>query len=157
MSQSILLVQDDAVRANAIQDALHGARDDSIQVVWVRRCSEALDSLDGIAAILLDLFLPDSRGIDTFDRVFRAAPNIPILVLIDPQDEDTAKLAVQRGAQDYLFKARLDAYLLPKAVVSMIERAANAEALFDEKERAQVTLNSIGDAVISANVSGEVT
>jgi diguanylate cyclase (GGDEF)-like protein/PAS domain S-box-containing protein len=157
MSQSILLVQDDAVRANAIQDALSHARDDSIQVVWVRRCCEALDSLDGIAAILLDLYLPDSRGIETFDRLYRAAPHIPILVLIDPQDEDTAKAAVQRGAQDYLFKARLDTYLLPKAVVSMIERAANAEALFDEKERAQVTLNSIGDAVVSTDVSNHVT
>ena len=157
MSQSILLVQDDAVRANAIQDALSHARDDSIQVVWVRRCCEALDSLDGIAAILLDLYLPDSRGIETFDRLYRAAPHIPILVLIDPQDEDTAKVAVQRGAQDYLFKARLDTYLLPKAVVSMIERAANAEALFDEKERAQVTLNSIGDAVVSTDVSNHVT
>src|SRR5580658_6067174 len=88
MSQSILLVQDDAVRANAIQDALNSARDSSIQVVWVRRCCKALESLEGIAAILLDLFLPDSRGIETFDRVFRAAPNVPILVLIDPQDED---------------------------------------------------------------------
>jgi hypothetical protein len=39
----------------------------------------------------------------------------------------------------------------------MIERAVIAAALFEEKERAQVTLNSIGDAVISANVSGEVT
>jgi len=66
-------------------------------------------------------------------------------------------LAVQSGAQDYLFKADLDAYLLPKAVGSMIERAANFEALFEEKERAQVTLNSIGDAVVSTDVSGHVT
>jgi PAS domain-containing protein len=39
----------------------------------------------------------------------------------------------------------------------MIERAAYAEALFEEKERAQVTLNSIGDAVVSTDVSGQVT
>ena len=39
----------------------------------------------------------------------------------------------------------------------MIERAANAEALFEEKERAQVTLNSIGDAVMSTDVWGNVT
>ncbi len=38
----------------------------------------------------------------------------------------------------------------------MIERAAIAEALFDEKERAQVTLNSIGDAVISTDVEGRI-
>ena len=89
--------------------------------------------------------------------MFRAAPNIPILVLIDPQHEETARLAVQCGAQDYLFKDRLDRYLLPKTVATMIERAAYAEALFEERERAQVTLNSIGDAVVSTDVSGRVT
>ena len=44
-----------------------------------------------------------------------------------------------------------------KAVGSMIERAANTEALFEEKERAQVTLNSIGDAVMSTDIAGNVT
>ena len=157
MSQRILLIQDDAAAAKAILDALSNSIDESFQVQWVRRCSEGLERLAGTAAILVDLFLPDSRGIETFDRLFRVAPQIPILVLCTPQEEETAKLAVQCGAQDYLFKARLDAYLLPKAVGSMIERAANSEALFEEKERAQVTLNSIGDAVMSTDISGQVT
>jgi PAS domain S-box-containing protein len=65
-------------------------------------------------------------------------------------------LAVQRGAPDYLLKAHLDGYWLPKALHSAVERAANAEALFEEKERAQVTLKSIGDAVISTDVWGRV-
>src|ERR1039458_5605019 len=157
MSQRILLIQDDAAAAKAILDALSNSIDESFQVQWVRRCSEGLERLAGTAAILVDLFLPDSRGIETFDRLFRVAPQIPILVLCTSQEEETAKLAVQCGAQDYLFKARLDAYLLPKAVGSMIERAANSEALFEEKERAQVTLNSIGDAVMSTDISGQVT
>src|SRR6202167_6231193 len=157
MSQRILLIQDDATAAKTILDALGNASDDSFQVEWVRRCAEGLERLDGVAAILVDLYLPDSRGIDTFDRLFHAAPNIPILILIDPQDEKTAKLAVQCGAQDYLFKPHLDPYLLPKALGSMIERAAYSEALFEEKERAQVTLNSIGDAVVSTDVQGQVT
>src|SRR6185437_15994301 len=54
-------------------------------------------------------------------------------------------------------KDRLDSYLLPKALHSMIDRAAIADALFEEKERAQVTLNSIGDAVISSDRAGNVT
>jgi PAS domain S-box-containing protein len=65
-------------------------------------------------------------------------------------------LAVQRGAPDYLLKAHLDRYWLPMALHSAVERAANAEALFEEKERAQVTLKSIGDAVISTDVWGRV-
>ncbi len=157
MSQRILLIQNDAAAAKIVIDALAASTDASFKVEWVRSCSEGLARLDNIDAILVDLYLPDSHGIETFDRLFRAAPNIPILILIDPQNEATAKLAVQCGAQDYLFKARLDAYLLPKALGSMIERSAYFEALFEEKERAQVTLNSIGDAVVSVNTAGCVT
>jgi diguanylate cyclase (GGDEF)-like protein/PAS domain S-box-containing protein len=157
MSERILLIQNDAAVAKAILDALARSSDRSFQVEWVRRCSEALEKLEGIDAILVDLYLPDSNGIETFDRLFAAAPKIPILVLIDPPNENTARLAVQCGAQDYLFKARLDAYLLPKALGNMIERSAYSDALFEEKERAQVTLNSIGDAVVSTDVSGRVT
>jgi diguanylate cyclase (GGDEF)-like protein/PAS domain S-box-containing protein len=157
MSQRILLIQDDAPAAKAILNALSQSGDKLFQVEWVRSCSEGLARLAGSAAILVDLSLPDSHGIETFDRLFNVAPDIPILILCTPQEEKTAKLAVQRGAQDYLFKAHLEAYPLPKAVESMIERAANAEALFEEKERAQVTLNSIGDAVVTTDVSGHVT
>lgn len=142
--------------------------DGAFQVEWVTLCSAGLKRLaeegkpggqtvDAIAAVLVDLFLPDSRGIDTFDRLFHLAPEIPILVLSASQDEDVAKLAVQRGAHEYLLKAHLDGDLLSKTLRSMVERAANAEALFEEKERAQVTLNSIGDAVISTDVAGRVT
>jgi diguanylate cyclase (GGDEF)-like protein/PAS domain S-box-containing protein len=162
--KNILLIQDDPADAQGVREALNG----SFQVKWVRRCSEGLERLAGegkqkeqrthaIGAVLVDLFLPDSQGIETFDRIFRVAPQIPILVLSAVQHEGIAKLAVQHGAQDYLLKTRLDGYLLPKALDSMVERAANAEALFEEKERAQVTLNSIGDAVMSTDVGGRVT
>lgn len=107
--------------------------------------------------ILVDLSLPDSNGIETFARLIQAAPHIPILLLTTMQNEDVAKLAVQGGAHEYLLKDRLDAYLLPKAVSRMIERAANTETLFEEKERAQITLDFIGDAVVSTNVAGQVT
>jgi diguanylate cyclase (GGDEF)-like protein/PAS domain S-box-containing protein len=167
MLQNILLVQNDAVHAQAIREALINSSGDSFRVIWLRHCRDALhhlagkslqgQSIEDVAAVLVDLFLPDSTGMETFDRLFHAAPQIPILILTSAQDEDVAKLAVQRGANEYLLKDRLDAYLLPKAVGSMIERAANMEALFEEKERAQVTLNSIGDAVMSTDVSGDVT
>jgi diguanylate cyclase (GGDEF)-like protein/PAS domain S-box-containing protein len=165
--QNILLIQNDAVDADAVRDSLVNSSDGAFQVIWLRHCCDALvrlgnkrrqrQPIETIAAILVDLFLPDSTGIETFDRLFQAAPQIPILILTAAEDEDIAKLAVQRGAHEYLLKDRLDGYLLPKAVGRMIERAANMDALFEEKERAQVTLNSIGDAVMSTDVAGNVT
>jgi diguanylate cyclase (GGDEF)-like protein/PAS domain S-box-containing protein len=167
MEHRVLLIQEDRVVADAIRDALTRSQDPSFKVDCVHLCSEALHKLSGPSqvtadnheadAVLLDLFLPDSSGIETFERIFGVAPRIPILVLTSPQDEAVAKSAVQRGAQDYLFKDRLDAYLLPKVLRSMIERAANTEALFEEKERAQVMLNSIGDGVMSTDTQGRIT
>ncbi len=165
MSKNILLIQDDPADARVVRAALADAGNGVFHLEWVKRCCEGLDRLtreghkeaDGIAAIVLDLFLSDSQGIETFERIFAEAPQIPILVLSALHDEDLARMAVQHGAQDYLLKDRIDSYVLPKAVGNMIERAANAEALFEEKERAQVTLNSIGDAVITTDVAGRVT
>ena len=170
MSRHILLIQDDVARAKAIHAALSASNDGSFHVEWVRTCSAGLERLSRsaaaqqkgagdikISAVLVDLSLPDSQGIETFDRLFRAISQIPILVLATSQDEAIAKIAVQHGAQDYLMQAHLDGHLLPKTLVSMIERAANSEALYEEKERAQVTLNSIGDAVMSTDLSGHVT
>jgi diguanylate cyclase (GGDEF)-like protein/PAS domain S-box-containing protein len=161
MPQNILLIQEDSADAASVRNALLSSSEGPFQVEWVRLCSEGLERLsrvgkqregtDGFVAVLVDLFLPDSRGIETFDRIFAAAPEIPILVLIASDNEDIAKLAVQHGAQDFLLKGRLDSYWLPKALRSMVERAANGDALFREKERAEVTLNSIGDAVMSTD------
>lgn len=168
MTLNILLVQDDPAEANSVQDALVNSSDGPFQVEWMRTAEQGLERLlrtaenpgrtkHGIAAILLDLALPDSSGTETFDRFLAAAPQCPILVLCSGSDEETAKEAVKRGAQDYLLKGHLDAYLLPKALCNMIKRATIAEALFEEQERARVTLNSIGDAVMTSDVWGGVT
>jgi diguanylate cyclase (GGDEF)-like protein/PAS domain S-box-containing protein len=159
--QNILLIQDDATDARSVYDALMSCGDGPFVVEWVRRCSEGIKRLarakdsqlasNAIAAVMLDLYLADSQGIATFERVFEAAPKVPILVLVAADGAQIAEVAVQRGAQDFLLKGRIDNYWLPKALRSMVERASIANALFEEKERADVTLNSIGDAVMSTD------
>jgi len=162
MPQTVLLVHGDGAKAQSVKDALASSGDGFYVVEWVERCTEAVRRLrrDGrqpIAAIVVNLFLPDCDGPETFARIFHISPDIPILVLSSVEQENAAKIAVQCGAQDYLLEDDLDSYLLPKALRNMLERASNAEALFREKERAQLTLNSIGDAVVCTDVSGNVT
>jgi diguanylate cyclase (GGDEF)-like protein/PAS domain S-box-containing protein len=162
MPQSVLLIHNDGAKAKVVKDALLNSTDGFFTVEWVEMCSEGLrrlrrDGKERIAAILVNLFLPDSHGLETFDRLFQISPDVPILVLSSLEHEDTAKLAVQHGAQDYILEDHLDSYFLPKALRNMLERASNAEALFREKERAQVTLDSIGDAVVCTDVLGNVT
>jgi diguanylate cyclase (GGDEF)-like protein/PAS domain S-box-containing protein len=159
MNHNVLLIEDDPAVARACQEALADASDGPFIVEWARRLSDGLERLSkgGIAAVLLDLFLPDSQGINTFGMLTLAAPCVPILVLGGLGDEDIAKEAVNRGAQDYLLKIRLDSYSLTRALHSVIARKAVEDALFLEKERVQVTLNSIGDAVICTDISGNIT
>jgi diguanylate cyclase (GGDEF)-like protein/PAS domain S-box-containing protein len=154
----ILLIDNDSVAANTILRALAATGSVSFDVEWVRQLSEGLERLNnrGVAAILLALSLPDGHGIETFDKVFAAAPDIPILILGN-DNEALAQEAVSRGAQDYLLAGHLDGYSLPRALRNAIERKAVEDALYLERERAVVTLNSIGDAVLCTNISGNIT
>ena len=82
MANNILLIQGDPSDAAAVREALLNSSDGPFEVVWVGCCSEGLEHLtrdaeegtDRITAVLVDLFLPDSHGIETFDRLFLAAP-----------------------------------------------------------------------------------
>jgi diguanylate cyclase (GGDEF)-like protein/PAS domain S-box-containing protein len=155
---TILLIESDPAAADKIRAALAAAGGGSFEVEWVRQLSGGLERLSkgGIDAVLLELSLPDSHGIETFDKLFSAAPDVPILVLGNG-NEALAKEAVGRGAQDYLLAGHLDSYSLPRALRNAIERKAVEDALYVEKERAVVTLNSIGDAVLCTNISGNIT
>jgi diguanylate cyclase (GGDEF)-like protein/PAS domain S-box-containing protein len=154
----ILLIENDPAAADEIRAVLAPAYGGSFDVEWVRQLSEGLARLSkrGIDAVLLELSLPDSHGIETFDKLFTAASDVPILILGGNVSEALAKEAVGRGAQDYLLPGHLD-YSLPRALRNAIERKAVEDALYVEKERALVTLNSIGDAVLCTDMSGKIT
>ena len=72
--------------------------------------------------LLLDLNLPDSRGLSTFTQVHAALPDMPIIVLTGLNDENLALQALQDGAQDYLIKGSEATQLLARAIQYAIER-----------------------------------
>jgi light-regulated signal transduction histidine kinase (bacteriophytochrome) len=81
--------------------------------------------------LLLDLGLPDSQGLKTFDRVHGMAPKTPIIIFSGAIDEELAVEAVSHGAQDYLVKGQIDGFLLKRAIRYAIERK-RAEAQIQE-------------------------
>src|SRR5260370_1892079 len=145
LSPKILLIENDSGAADGIRAALAATGSGSFDVEWVRQLSEGLERLSkrGINAVLLELSLPDSQGLEAFDKLFAAAPDVPILILGGDNNEDLAKEAVGRGAQDYLLPGHLDGYSMPRALRNAIERKV-VEDVFDVQcERAVVTLYSI--------------
>ena len=162
MARKILLALADAAQAKVVRRSLINSRDSPLEVEWVNRCGDAIKRLGSaevadIAAVVVDLFLPDSQGIETFDELFRASPQTPILILSRLRHEDIARLALRRGAQEYLLEERFDGDGFRIALTKMLERSAHAAALLLEREHAQVTLDSIGDGVISIDVAGNIT
>lgn len=158
-SGHVLVITNHAGDARIIRESLPGVGTEPLPVEWVSTLAEGLDRLKqlSIEAVILDLSLPDSHGIETFEKVSACAPGVPILVLSDSSEEDVAKEAVHRGAQDYLPKDRLDAYSLPRAVQTVIALKVAAEMLIGDRKRAEATLNSIGDAILSTDNQGKIT
>ena len=128
---NVLLIEHEPADALLIQQALAETADCTFRVEWANCLSVALERFGrgGIDVVLLDLSLPDGNGIEAFDRVFRAAPSILILVLSGASDDETAQLAMQRGAHDHFSKAHIDAYWLPRALRYVIERKLSKDAL----------------------------
>ena len=158
MPNPVLIITGDAADASVLKDVLAKANDGSFAVEWMTQLSDALKRLraGGVDAILADLSLPDSRGIGTFDQLFAAAPHTPIMTLNAQDDDALANQAVQRGAQGYLSKRHFGSYLVPQSLRNIVQRKAVAEAIFIEKARAEITLNSIGDAVVGTDMAGNI-
>lgn len=158
MANRVLIVTGNADDAKTLEKVLGNARDGLFTVEWVTQLSAGLARLraGGVDAVIADLSLADSQGIDTFDQLFAAAPHTPIVTLSAADDEALTTMSVQRGAQGYLSKSNLDSYLTPQSLHNLIQRKAVEETYFLEKARAEITLNSISDAVIGTDMTGNV-
>jgi diguanylate cyclase (GGDEF)-like protein/PAS domain S-box-containing protein len=159
-NRDVLFIGPDRADLEAIEHACR--REDGhrrIVAHWAKDLGSALLALeeDDFDAILLDMFLPESKGLLTLEAVQAAATRAPIMVIARPEDEPTARSAVKCGARDYAIKGRLDIRPFSSTLQNLIDRKATDDALNAEKERAEVTLNSIGDAVLSTGIDGRVT
>ena len=156
--ECVLLIGDEAGEAARILGELSSAAGERVRIEWLRELSSGIERLrsGAIGAVVLDLTFPDSGGIETFDKLLQAAPRVPIVVLCGADAEETAREAVQRGARDYLVKNPSDGYRLKHAVRTMLDSRA-ADATFSENEVANMTLDSIGEAVLRTNLEGNVT
>ncbi|MDB5867610.1 MAG: hypothetical protein JWO70_5416 [Betaproteobacteria bacterium] len=155
----LLLVEDNAGDARLIREMLDepGSRQIELTHVPCMRDAERHLAQHATDIIVLDLGLPDAQGLEAVQRGRAAAPRTPLVVLTGLDDESLAELALQAGAQEHLIKDQIDARALLRALRYAVERKTMEEALLAEKERAQATLNCIGDAVACTDSSGNVS
>ena len=144
--RTLLLIDDDSHHADVFIDAVLNAIDGPYRGEWVTTLAEGIEKLKNreIWAVFVNLSLPDSQGLATLDRLLLAAPSVPTLILAGTKDIAVALEALRHGAKDYLLEDHLDRDSFVRAIRNMAERQTAREMLSAEKERAQMTLNSIG-------------
>lgn len=141
----ILLVEDNPGDAGLFREMLSEASQLEFEIDVARDLTEAFAFMSQSAydLIVLDLALPDSRGIETFGVVQERGLDIPILVLTGERDTALALRAVREGAQDYLIKGDISSTALARSVVYSIERYRQ------QKENVQRALSRRAGRIIS--------
>jgi diguanylate cyclase (GGDEF)-like protein/PAS domain S-box-containing protein len=155
----LLMVEDNPGDSRSLREMLNEQGSHNTDLTHVECMSDAEKHLAerAVDIVLLDLGLPDAQGLTAVRRTRAVAPRVPMVVLTGLDDESLAAQALQEGAQDYLIKGQVDARGLRRAMRYAIERKIMEDTLFMEKERAQVTLSCIGDAVACTDSSGNIT
>jgi PAS domain S-box-containing protein len=143
----VLMIEDNPGYAEVIQMMLERVKGTRFDVVCVKRLAEGLQRLmdESVDVILVDLTLPDSQGIATFNAVHAQEPELPIIVLTVTDNDELAFNAVQKGAQDYLVKDQVDAKLLVRAIRYAIERKRMEEMLLNAAHEWRTTFDCISD------------
>ena len=121
---SVLLIEDDPADAESVKNMLLEAEGVPFIPRWASTLVAGLDELGqgDVDVILLDLCLPDSSGLETFNTTLSHAPGVPIVLLTGVDSDLLALMAVQGGAQDYLVKSTLTTDSLARALRYAIVR-----------------------------------
>ncbi len=151
MATKILMIEDQLADVYLIRKMLVKTAGSQFTLEHVARLATGLARLGkgDIDVLLLDLYLPDSRGLETFKRVHGRVPHLPTIVLTGTDDESLALRAVREGAQDYLVKGEISGNLLTRSILYAIERQRTEEAL-RLRNRDLMVLNHIISAAASS-------
>lgn len=158
----VLVVESSNEAGRLVEKTLLSTDDDTFRVESVTSLAGALERLarGDIEVVLADPALPDDAGSDIFNQLRLAAPDALVLPLTDVGDQSTRpgedEAGPDQSTRDMDWLPGALQYVTRRKTTEAAWRAAD-EALFEEKERARVTLGSIGDAVLVTDAHGNVT
>ena len=139
MQIKTLLVEDNEGDAFLLKKKLAYGKEIQFDLTHVDRLAIAVKLVQRelFDVVLLDLSLPDSKGLETFLSLETIAPHLPIVLLTGLNDESVALKAVRAGAQDYLIKGQATTEVLIRSVNYAIERMHHLEKIHQSEVRLQ--------------------
>ncbi len=148
-SLRVLLIEDDAGDARRLQEALREACGGPLDLEHAWSLADGLDRLEGWPPhiILLDLSLPEARGLDALETVLAAPGQAPVIVLTGLEDARLAAGAIGAGAADHLVKQRADAFWLGRTIHHCLERRRAEAARHARTERYRTIVESANEGI----------
>jgi diguanylate cyclase (GGDEF)-like protein/PAS domain S-box-containing protein len=161
----ILLIDNNPTDVLLLKRILAKDKRKKFEIEEVERLKDGVECLKqkNFDAILLNLFLPDSYGIETLQRL-SAVSRVPIIVLASGDDETIASAVLKEGAQDCLFKDELYPSLLSRTINYAIERQQIAEqlrqsivSLHESEQRFRLMANTAPVLIWMSDTNGTCT
>ena len=149
-SLKILLVEDSDTDAMLLQESVLSSGVTDISISVVKSLNEAKEHLKNNHpdAVLLDLTLPDSSGLNTVREARRISPDLPIVVLTGVDDENMGVEAMRTGVQDYLVKGQTDGRTITRVIRYSIERKNAEDAMMVSELRYRRLFEAARDGIL---------
>lgn len=146
----ILMIEDNPGDVLLIKELLTEADDFAHEF---SACGLLCDGISKMAespfdVVLLDLSLPDSKGLGSLAAILEAEPGMPIIILTGNTDNVLAKEAIKSGAQDFLIKGKIDTNLLLRSITYSIERKEMEQKIIESEEQYRNLFELSPDAII---------
>lgn len=151
----VLLVEDDILDAEQVQRSFNSVFPKIFDVVHVTRFSDAIEAIKQrtFQVVILDLGLPDNKGIVGVETLMKLIPSVPVIVLTGIEDDDAAMQAISLGAQEFLSKNELVPNSLIRTIRHAIKRKQIAmEAPEQSRNSNSKQLEQLAEIIQSASV-----
>ena len=155
---SVLLIEDNLGDARLVSDHLNGRFGPGGKMLQAPTLAAGLDVLrqQPVDLVLLDLGLPDSRGLDGYLAVHQQAPDTPVLILTGDDDEEQAVEALRVGAEQYLSKQQANSVTLVRAMRHAMGRRQQTQDLQQREARLRAMVDVGGEGVLQLDSQGRV-
>lgn len=141
----ILLVEDNPVDRMFVTHSLRDIADFHCELVSCGSLGQALEHLTQTTfdVILLDLWLPDSEGMDTCSSIVSTVRGTPVVVMTGTDDRALASEAIRSGAQDYLVKGAFPGSAIARVLQYAIDRSHFHRELSQQENYFQQVLSHV--------------
>jgi diguanylate cyclase (GGDEF)-like protein/PAS domain S-box-containing protein len=154
----VLLVEDNPGDVRLIARELGRVEETAFEVRTADRIARGVELLasEPFDLVLLDLSLPDCRGLANLDQVIKCRADVPVVVITGLDDDALALDALRRGAQDYLIKGKIDRQLLARTVRYASERSLAAARLRAATAKFKLMFEASPVGFVFAEMDGQV-